>query len=521
MSLVTGAPGETIASELLAVFGGELACEACALWMHDRDRLVVHSTWTSDGIGIHLDDDAALAAGAWATRQAAAVGPRVLLPIYASSQSIGVFDLRYREATPVDADDLATLATLGQVMGRYIVRDRESVALREGQARLRAQLEGALRETQAKLAHLEHSGVIGVVTSGDDGVVIEANDAFLRMFDVSRQDLEAGRVRWRERTPPEWNEADAHATAQLMETGVAQSYEKEFFRADGSRLPVIIGAATISRVPLRAICFMLDISERKRVEHELARVNAELEDRIHERTAELQTERQKLVESEQLLRALAQRLVSAREEFRCKLAREIHDVLGQELTGLKMDAAWVLRRIEHAQLETGAPMSERLRAMLGAIDRTIGSVRRIASDLRPGLLDDLGLPAAIEWYARDFGSRSGLTIDVALASGFTVDRELATALFRIIQELFTNVVRHAGATTIRLALQQCGDLLELSVVDDGVGIAEDAAAGRESLGLAGIRERALAFDGTFAIGPHAPRGTQAVVRIPTSQARTA
>jgi PAS domain S-box-containing protein len=519
--LVTGAPGETIASDLLAVFGDELACEACALWMPDRGRLVVHSTWTSEGRAVHFDDDSALAAEAWITGQAATVDVRVLLPIGASAQSIGVFELRRNEAMTLDADGLATLATIGQVMGRYIVRDRERIALRDGQSRLLAQLEDALRETQAKLAHLEHSGVIGVVTSGDDGVVIEANDAFLRMFGASREDLLAGRVRWRERTPPEWNGADAHATAQLMETGVAHAYEKEFFRPDGTRLPVIVGAATISRAPLRAICFMLDISERKRVEQELALVNAELEDRIHKRTAELQTQRQKLVESEQLLRALGQQLVRAREESRCKLAREIHDVLGQELTGLKMDAAWVLRRFEHGQLERAPLVSERLRSMLGAIDRTIGSVRRIASDLRPGLLDDLGLPATIEWYARDFGSRSGLAIEVALAPRLTIDRELATALFRIIQELFTNVARHASATTIRLALERCGDALELSVVDDGVGIAHDAATARESLGLAGIRERALAFDGTFAIGRHAPRGTQAVVRIPTSQAWTA
>jgi PAS domain S-box-containing protein len=520
--LVTGGPGETIACELLGVFGGELGCEACALWMPERgDRLVVRSTWNRDGGAVRFDDDAGLAAEAWITGRAAAVGPRVVLPIWASSQSIGVFELRGSEVTSIDADSLDTLATVAQAMGRYLVRDREQLSLRERQAQLLAQIEDALRETQTKLAHLEYSGVIGVVTSGDDGVVIEANDAFLHMFGMSREDLEAGRVRWRDRTPPEWNAADARATAQLLETGVAHAYEKEFFRADGSRLPVIVGAATINRAPLRAICFVLDISERKRVEQELARVNAELEDRIHERTAELQAERQKLVESEQLLRALAQRLVAVREEFRGKLAREIHDVLGQELTGLKMDAAWLLRRIEHAQLEIGESISERLRSMLGAIDQTIGSVRRIASDLRPGVLDDLGLPAAIEWYARDFGSRSGLAIDVELAPELAVGRELATELFRIIQELFTNVVRHAGATTIRLYLQRCGDALELRVVDDGVGIAGDAATARGSLGLVGIRERALAFDGTFTIGAHAPRGTQAVVRIPRSDVWTA
>jgi hypothetical protein len=150
--LVTGAPGETIASELLAVFGGELACEACALWMPDRDRLVVRSTWNSDGGAVRFDDDAALAAEAWITGRAAAVGARVLLPICASSHSIGVFELRRYEATAVDADGLATLATLGQLMGRYIVRDREQLALRERQSQLLAQLEDALRETQAKLA---------------------------------------------------------------------------------------------------------------------------------------------------------------------------------------------------------------------------------------------------------------------------------------------------------------------------------------------------------------------------------
>jgi signal transduction histidine kinase len=211
------------------------------------------------------------------------------------------------------------------------------------------------------------------------------------------------------------------------------------------------------------------------------------------------------------LRDLASHLQTAREEERACVARAIHDELGQALTVLKIDLSWLAKRLpaDRPNLE------QKVSAMSEVIDATIQSVRHVATKLRPGLLDDLGLAAAMEWQAQEFTERTGIGNELHLRDGdITLDRDLATALFRIYQETLTNVARHARATAIGIRLEDQPEELVLSVWDNGRGIAPSEAASPKSLGLIGMRERAAAWGGTVAIEGVSGCGTTVTVRVP-------
>ena len=213
---------------------------------------------------------------------------------------------------------------------------------------------------------------------------------------------------------------------------------------------------------------------------------------------------------EDQLRALSAHVESVREDERTGIAREIHDVLGQELTALKMDLAWLARRATGQE-----PLLEKLRAMSAATDEIIQQVRRISTELRPGVLDDLGLLAAIEWQAQEFQQRTGTTTTVESNGGDTqLGRDVSTALFRIFQEALTNVARHAGAKHVGVRLGLEGDDVELEVRDDGRGITPLEAANPRSLGLLGIRERARRLGGRAVVAANASGGTRVSIRVP-------
>lgn len=178
-----------------------------------------------------------------------------------------------------------------------------------------------------------------------------------------------------------------------------------------------------------------------------------------------------------------------------------------------MDVAWVSRRM--AQASSSDVVATRLQSMLGRLDSMIGTVRRIATELRPGALDDLGLCDAIEGHVRQFQARSGIVVDLSpFDREAPVDGARSRALFRILQELLTNVARHAAATRVRVSLRVELDTVVLSVADDGVGITESQVTSPSSLGLLGIRERARMFGGECHLHGDRDRGTVAEVRIP-------
>ena len=238
---------------------------------------------------------------------------------------------------------------------------------------------------------------------------------------------------------------------------------------------------------------------------ELHRKGTELAREIGER----RHAEQRLRESEERLRALAAHLLSVREEERADVAREIHDELGQVLTGLKMDVTWLAARLGEA------PLLEKTAAMSALIESTIRAVRRIATGLRPEVLDDMGLVAGIDWQAKEFQKRTGIRCRIKLPPETTAfGTELSITTFRIFQEILTNVARHSQATRLEVELRTEGDRLLLAVADNGVGIAAGQANGRRSFGLLGMQERALRLGGEVRIGGSAGHGTRVTVAIP-------
>jgi PAS domain S-box-containing protein len=231
--------------------------------------------------------------------------------------------------------------------------------------------------------------------------------------------------------------------------------------------------------------FLTDITERKRSEESLKR-------------------------SRKQLRALANYLQSAIEAERTNIAREIHDELSQSMTAIKMDLNWLANR-----LPEGDERFERIHGMDALVNSSIALMRRIATELRPNLLDDLGLNAALDWQAREFSRRSGVPCKLNLPKDdLTHDPAFNTTLYRIFQETLTNVYRHAQATCVNASLQQKGKTLILTIHDNGVGIQEIELNNPRSLGLLSLRERALQWGGKTTIHGASGKGTTVTARIP-------
>jgi len=232
----------------------------------------------------------------------------------------------------------------------------------------------------------------------------------------------------------------------------------------------------------------------------------ESEERRERRRAEEQ-----LRNSHQQLRALTKYLQYVREEERTRISREVHDELGQALTGLKMDLAWVSGHLPR----NDRLVQPKIKAMSSGIDATINTVRRISTELRPGILDSLGLVAAIEWQASEFQTRTGITCVATTTVNETLwDQDFTTAFFRIFQETLTNIIRHAKATRVDVHLGAEGEDLVLTVKDNGRGITQAEATNTRSIGLIGMRERAALVGGEIALEGAPGQGTTVTVRIP-------
>ena len=260
-----------------------------------------------------------------------------------------------------------------------------------------------------------------------------------------------------------------------------------FFTKEGKKVPYYFNGR---RVDFNGVEYLvgvgIDISDR-----------VETERKLRDRTEEIQK--------------LTAHLERIQEEERTRIAREIHDELGQQLTCLKMDAAWIEKKIS----QEDKLIHQKLSSMLSVIDDTVKSVRRISSELRPAILDDLGLMPALEWQSQEFEKRTGIkSIYKSRINDFNPASDISTNIFRVYQEALTNVVRHAQATLVETSLEETEDYVVLKVRDNGLGIDKAEASVKDSLGLIGMRERALLFDGEFSIEGESQKGTIVTLRIP-------
>jgi PAS domain S-box-containing protein len=257
-------------------------------------------------------------------------------------------------------------------------------------------------------------------------------------------------------------------------------------RADGDEFPIEASISQAGAAGERYYTVILrDITLRKQAEDALRR-------------------------SQRDLRELSARVLEAREEEKTRIARELHDELGQLLTALKMDLGWLRERVQ-----AGEEVGTRMKEMTALLDRTVSSTRRISADLRPLMLDDLGLADAAAWLVDDFAKRSGVACRIDVAGELPeVSKAVGTAAYRAIQESLTNIARHAGASHAWVVLGVRDGALQVEVEDDGRGIApEDMAKGR-SLGLKGMRERIAYLGGDLEVA-RAPRGgTRLLMRLP-------
>ena len=379
-----------------------------------------------------------------------------------------------------------TFAPLRDAAGRVTQIVASAVDITE-----RKRAEEALRESMEWFAAAFRANPAGVaITTLAEGRFLAVNDAFLRIFSRSRDAIIG-------HTAVELGiltnaEERRRILAAVRRDGAIQDWELPFRRADGTEGQTL---RSIVRLVLggtdHLLTLVLDITARKQAERRQAETTA-------------------------LLRALLGRLHAAREEERTRVAREIHDELGQLLTGVKMDLRWLERRLSAPGLPPALlPLLDRAVAASELADATIATVQKIAAELRPGALDDLGLEAALHQKARGFQERTGLScVLVAAAACPELPPAIANELFYICQEALTNVARHAHATHVEIHLRTEGDAMVLEVRADGVGMAAAGLHAPRSLGLIGMRERAGQCGGTVAFQRNEPQGTRVTVRVP-------
>jgi PAS domain S-box-containing protein len=320
--------------------------------------------------------------------------------------------------------------------------------------------------------------------------VLKANDTFARLVGLPKHEIIGRRC-------DEVFRGDLCNTAgcpltRVLGGDLCVEYDADKVRPDGTSVPCIVSATPFRRPDGEIVGIVedfRDISQRKRTESELR-------------------------ETGRRLRELAAHLQSIREQERSRIARELHDELGQALTALGLEVRLLNTRLppEHRDLR------ERTRSMTDLISATADSVRRICSELRPALLDDLGLSAAIEWQGEEFTRRSGIACDIeSTPAEIRLPDELSVAIFRVFQETLTNIARHAHASEVNVRLRLTRGEFQMRVCDDGVGMEATGERKANSFGLLGVRERVRGFGGEVLLSTGSEGGTCLEVVIPTAE----
>lgn len=346
--------------------------------------------------------------------------------------------------------------------------------------RARQHAEDSLRLSELRYRTLVEQASDGIIVSDYQGKILEVNTNACLMLGYSRDTLSKLKM-----TDIYFGDDQEMSQLRYEEAmrGRTLINERRMKRRDGSPILVETSAKMLPDGRFQAI--LRDITERKKYEEDLKF-------------------------SRQQLRHLASHLQTIREEERAYISREIHDELGQTLTGLKMEITWIGKKVDEKELQ----MKEKIAGMIAEIDNTIKIVRRISAELRPGILDDMGLTAALEWQSGEFEKKSGIPVRFSEMANVEVDKSQAIGLYRIFQELLTNVARHSEATEVNCALKVENDFIILIVDDNGKGFAAEAPAAKLSLGILGMKERTLAMNGMFNMLTAPGKGTRVQVEVP-------
>jgi PAS domain S-box-containing protein len=352
---------------------------------------------------------------------------------------------------------------------------------------LRKRYEKALKESEEKYRDLYDRAPDMYHSINEKGIIIDCNETEAKMLGYRKKEIIGRPIA--DFLTEESRKTYEKEFSTLKDHRELFGLEREFVRKDGTTFPAALNVF-IERDEtgelIRTKTIGRDMTERKRVEMELRRSREEL-------------------------RSLSAHIQSAREEERGNIAREIHDELGQILSKLKLDLSWLKKKMLPDQM----PLAEKTDKMTELVDATIRTVQRISSELRPGVLDYLGLPAAIEWQAKEFIEQTGIGCTISIAPELAVeDEDISIAVFRIFQETLTNIIRHAKASRADVDLKQEDGILTLEIRDNGAGIAREDISDPASFGIMSMRERARHLGGAVIITGEPGKGTTVLVRIP-------
>lgn len=371
-----------------------------------------------------------------------------------------------------------------------------------------------LAQAAKRFSSLVEANPFGMVIGSLDGELRYVNPAFLETLGYSQVDVNAGKVRWNELTPPEY--ADARAIRQLRTSGHCDVYEKAYVAKDGRRVPILIGASTIGHAEgePEIAAFVTDLAPLKVAEEALRKANEELEKKVADRTAALEAEVSERKRAEMSLRELTGRLLRAQDDERRHMARELHDHAGQALAGLGMhlSALRSLARNQDPKIIALVAESQEI------ADDLSNEIRTLSYLLHPPLLDEIGLESALRWFVDGFSQRSKIKVDMQLpADPARLPRELELVIFRVVQESLTNIHRHSGSFSAKIYLARSENSVQFEISDRGKGISsekqKEMTAAKAGVGVRGMEERVRQFGGTLQITSNL-EGTKVSVTLP-------
>jgi two-component system sensor histidine kinase UhpB len=422
------------------------------------------------------------------------------LPRFNAREALGML-----QAREMNIPFILVTGTVSEEFAADIIRlGADDYILKDRLARLPASIYAALQKKRSEAAVKQSEEVRRLIMNAAlDAIICINPEGLITVWNLQAENM----FGWKEKdmlgqplvdsiVPTQHRASHKRGLQRYLATGEAtmlnRVVETTALHRSGYEFPIELAIVPIKKTGDDFFCaFIRDITDRKQ-------------------------ESEKLRQSYEEIRRLASHLQDVREEERLIMSREIHDQLGQQLTIMKMDINWLKKR---TVLPINDATKEKMEALNTMIDDTIKMVRRIATELRPSLLDDLGLGAALEWHLTEFQKRSGIEVHYeGLSQELPLPVTVKTALFRIVQESLTNVARYARAKHVLVTLKNVEDHLHLTIRDDGIGFDPADLATKKSFGIVGMRERSAMMDGKYSILSSPGQGTTVKVIVPLQQA---